>query len=91
MEKHWRIINTHDKEEEWVKLVDFVPRAGEQIIYDVDSNYSYERVKIGDGVTKLNELPFVFTAAFNSIFNVVNNVLSADGGKISNYKEEATT
>ena len=32
---------------------------GEIIIYDVDANYSYKRLKIGDGKTNVNQLPFL--------------------------------
>lgn len=33
--------------------------AGELIIYDIDENYSYKRLKIGDGETLINSLPFI--------------------------------
>ena len=33
--------------------------AGELIVYDKDAQHQYERVKIGDGSTKVNALPFV--------------------------------
>ena len=29
------------------------------IIYDQDSNYNYARIKIGDGVNNVNDLPFI--------------------------------
>lgn len=31
---------------------------GEIIIYDIDDTHNYERIKIGDGVSIVTELPF---------------------------------
>lgn len=53
-----RIINKHDIEANWLKAVNFIPKKGELIIYDIDTTYNYERVKIGDGVHTVNELSF---------------------------------
>lgn len=68
-----RIINKHAIESDWIKAVNFTPLKGELIIYDIeiDANdntlalpsdrttpYTYERFKIGDGITNVNSLPF---------------------------------
>ena len=53
-----RIINKHDIEANWKKATNFSPMAGEIIVYDIDENYNYERIKIGDGTTNVNDLPF---------------------------------
>jgi hypothetical protein len=53
-----RIIHKHDSAENWAKATNFIPKQGELIVYDRDSNYSYERFKIGDGITGVNTLPF---------------------------------
>lgn len=53
-----RIIHKHDIESNWSKATGFVPKQGELIVYDKDSNYDYERVKVGDGATNVNDLPF---------------------------------
>ena len=53
-----RIVHKHDTEANWNKATNFSPKQGEIIVYDVDANYSYERFKIGDGIKKVNELPF---------------------------------
>lgn len=53
-----RVINKHDTETNWLKATNFIPKQGEIIVYDKDSNYSYERFKIGDGATNVNSLPF---------------------------------
>lgn len=60
-----RIILKHDTEENWRKAESFIPRLGEVIIYDTDTNNTYARCKIGDGTTPVNELSF----AVNSITN----------------------
>ena len=59
-EKHLntRIIHKHDTEANWNKAVNFIPKQGELIVYDIDENYDYERIKIGDGVTNVNNLSF---------------------------------
>ena len=53
-----RIIHKHDIEANWNDS-SFIPKLGEIIVYDIDENYTYERVKIGDGQTDINNLPFV--------------------------------
>lgn len=53
-----RIIAKHDTEANWVKATNFIPKLGEMIIYDIDDSHDYERIKIGDGKTLVNSLPF---------------------------------
>lgn len=53
-----RIVHKHDVESNW-NLSNFTPKQGELIIYDPDENYTYERLKIGDGATTVASLPFV--------------------------------
>lgn len=54
-----RVTQKHDTESNWLKT-SFVPNQGELIIYDIEENVSsYERIKIGDGIHNINELPFV--------------------------------
>ena len=60
-----RIVHKHDTEANWDKATAFVPLAGEIIVYDKDSTHNYARVKIGDGTTKINNLPFT-----NTVFSV---------------------
>lgn len=54
-----RIQHKHDIEANWNKATNFIPKAGELIIYDSDENYSYPRIKIGNGFQNINTLPFV--------------------------------
>lgn len=57
-----RIVHKHDTEANFELATGFIPKEGELIIYDPDSNYNYTRVKIGDGVTVVSALPFFTTA-----------------------------
>lgn len=54
-----RIVHKHDTEENWLKAVNFIPKQGEIIVYDVDENNLYERFKIGDGINVVSDLSFV--------------------------------
>lgn len=48
-----RIVNKNGTSAGWEKATSFVPKKGELILY-TDLN----KIKIGDGVTKVNDLPF---------------------------------
>ena len=48
-----------DIEANWKKATGFVPLDKEVIIYKPDEDHSYSRMKIGDGVTEINDLPFL--------------------------------
>ena len=54
-----RIQGKHDTAANWAKATSFIPLAGEIIIYEPDSTYTYARTKIGDGVRTVSALPFV--------------------------------
>ena len=67
MEKE-NIIVKKDTSENWKKAINFIPKDGEILFYsDIPSPYN---IKIGDGKTKINELPFVN----NYGYSVENNV-----------------
>lgn len=53
-----RIVQKHDLEANWLKATNFIPKKGEIVVYDIDENYTYERLKIGDGKTVVSNLPF---------------------------------
>lgn len=57
-----RVVLKHDTEANWKTAGEaanpFVPKKGEVIIYDPDGNYVHSRQKIGDGKTRINDLPF---------------------------------
>ena len=72
-----RIAQKCDTEANWIKNAsDLIPMSGEMIIYQASEGetwtdedgtshttdtYKYDRVKLGDGKTKLLDLPFVGT------------------------------
>ena len=53
-----RIIHKHDTAENWLKS-SFIPLKGELVVFDIDNDCPYERIKIGDGETLVSLLPFV--------------------------------
>ena len=58
-----RIQIKHDIAANWEKAKNFIPLAGELVIYDglIENGIYIEppRLKIGDGKTKINDLPFI--------------------------------
>ena len=77
-----RIVQKHDTEANWIGKTTFVPKQGEIIVYDIDSNYNYERIKIGDGKTVVSSLPFIDDHALGQLETVKLQIqdLSIDGG-----------
>lgn len=76
-----RIENKHATEAEWIVNKDFIPLSGEIIIYDKETELTedeisilsrdyiipYDRIKIGDGTTKLQNLPFATDKALGEM------------------------
>ena len=54
-----RVQHKIDTQENWEKATNFIPLKGELIIYDIDANNTSRRIKIGDGITPVNNLEFV--------------------------------
>lgn len=69
-----RIIHKHDVAANWSKATNFVPKQGELIVYDIDADYAYERIKIGDGTRNVNALPFVDDALRATLVEQINAV-----------------
>ena len=70
-----RIIQKHDSSANWAKATTFVPLKGEIIIYD-----DLGKVKIGDGVTKVNDLQFLDKDAIKQVkLNNVAKTPNTDG------------
>lgn len=69
-----KAIPFHASETEWnmAPLHEYIPKQGELIIYDIDDNYDYERIKIGDGVTKAINLPFYLASEIDLIYSELN-------------------
>ena len=83
-----RVSNLHRTEIDWSTLNDWTPEAGELIVYDPDENYSYARLKIGDGATALKDLPFFIDESINSILRAQRFSTIIDGGRITDYLTE---
>lgn len=64
-----RIQQKHDIEANWLKAVNFIPKVGEVIVYDIDETHTTPRMKIGDGVKNINELEFIGEKAATSNWN----------------------
>ena len=74
-----RIQHKNDIEANWKLATNFTPLKGEIIIYNADEITPYERLKIGDGKTNVNELSFVNEEEalyFNSIIDFFVNYIS---------------
>ena len=78
-----RIVHKHDTEANWIKATNFIPKQGEIIVYDVDSTHTYERIKIGDGATNVNSLPF----STDSVVESMNVQISGLQTSINNVSE----
>lgn len=79
-----RISNLSKTEAEWNKL-NFVPFDGELIVYIADENYRYPRLKIGDGSTPLQLLPFFSDAQIEAKLLEHTHTEVNDAGRISIY------
>lgn len=67
-----RISHLCDTEENWNTKSTFIPKKGELIVYEPDTNYTYPRAKLGDGVTLLKELHFI-TISEEVLNTLINN------------------
>ena len=54
-----RFVHKHDTEAHWNLAVNFIPLAGELVLYDPDENNSAPRLKEGDGINTVANLPFM--------------------------------
>ena len=81
-----RIGQLYKTEAEWNNYLDFIPLAGEIIIFSKDENYSYSRLKVGDGKTKLKDLTFFIDSAIDD--HVTQRFITdiIDAGRVSEYK-----
>lgn len=53
-----KAIPFHGTAAEWENN-NYIPKDGEIIIYDIDENYNYKRIKIGNGTDIVSVLPFL--------------------------------
>ena len=73
-----RIVHKHDTAENWSKATNFIPMKAEIIVYDIDENYTYPRIKIGDGKTLVSALPFVNDALINAKLSEAKSYTDAE-------------
>ena len=76
----------HGTEAEWENN-NYIPKDGEIIIYDIDENYDYKRIKIGNGVDNVSSLPFNEDAILDNVAFINEsdneNVEVSEGGGTS--------
>ena len=85
-----RVVNKHDTTANWNKAVNFIPKAGEVIIY-TDVN----KIKIGDGKTIVSSLPFAEQDLSNYITeseltSTISETVSAIDKSIDLVEDEIT-
>ena len=79
-----RVSNLTKTEAEWLAL-DFKPLAGELIVYAPDAAVKYPRIKIGNGIDRLHDLPFVIESVTEELLAAYNKQELADAGRITYY------
>lgn len=72
-----RIQHKIDSYENWSNVPDFIPFYGEIIIYELNNN-NPTRIKIGNGVDKIIDLPFIYEEQ-ETFLGLGKVSLSADG------------
>ncbi len=80
-----RISQLHRTEKGWEKLSNWVPEAGEVVVYDPDEAIKFARINIGDGISSLNTLPFCLQSAIETELKKHNYSKVLDGGNITDY------
>ena len=81
-----RVSNLHKTEKEWSKHANFIPNAGELVIYDPDEVTNFSRLKIGDGKTPLKNLDFLITSNIEDFIKKTKYSEVIDAGRITEYK-----
>ena len=86
-----RIQNKMDSEANWNTHSSFIPLEGEFIIYEVDSTHTQPRIKIGDGVTSVTNLPFASASGGSGDLENAGGIaipLPYSGGALTYNKQE---
>ena len=86
-----RIQHKHDIEANWNKALNFIPKIGEIIVFDIDDKCNYSRFKFGDGVRTINDLEFLLDTQYilhNS--NTLSQILEQYKSDIENITFEET-
>lgn len=80
-----RIVMKHDVENNWKLATNFSPKNGEIIVYDVDATHFVPRLKVGDGNTNVNNLPFLFSNSDKIPFVNITTKEGVYTARISDY------
>lgn len=78
-----RVLLKHDSEVNWAKATNFIPKAGEAIIYDPDETHTEPRIKIGDGVNVVGNLPFFVPYLTNDEIDEICGSAILEGSEVS--------
>lgn len=78
-----RIQSLHDNEANW-QGKDFTPLEGEIIVYNSDETHVSPRLKVGDGVSLIDSLPFAID------YNETIISLSVDGTTVTYIKGDGS-
>ena len=54
-----RIVHKHEIAQDWSSAQGFTPLQAELVVYDSENEKTPSRIKIGDGKTNVNNLPFI--------------------------------
>ena len=81
-----RIVQKHDTQVNWEKAINFIPLKGEIIVYD-DLN----KIKIGDGATKINDLSFIASDITGAASTITDNNLNPYYALISDTSGKVAT
>lgn len=81
-----RVSNLTKTETEWAKL-NFKPMPGELVVYtpEADDDFACVRLKIGDGIHMIHELPFVIDYTANVLLENYKRLENFDAGRITEY------
>ena len=76
-----RMQQLHKTAEQWATS-SFIPEKGELIIYDPDLENTNPRVKIGDGIHIVSELPFIVADQLEGLISWIGDIGYIDSGEI---------
>ena len=72
-----KFLAKHETEENWNKS-SYVPAQGEHVVYDPDADNPTPRVKYGDGINVVKDLPFATGLKGEEIANAVKGKISGN-------------
>lgn len=82
-----RVSQLHKTEAEWSKYSNWVPEAGEFVVFDPDDTFTYARIKLGDGKRTLKDLSFFIDSSVDAFFQKHRYETIIDGGRITEHNK----